>query len=90
MRTLLQHTSALRSSILTMVALVLATATTWAQMPQNLPNDPDPVELDSLLKIVVFIVVPVLLIISLFFWRRWSRKNKAENERETSGEEEKE
>jgi heme/copper-type cytochrome/quinol oxidase subunit 2 len=71
--------SALWRAVLVLVALVPATITTWAQMPQDLPNDPEPVEMDSLLKIVVFIVIPVLLIVSLFIWKRKNRNNKEDD-----------
>lgn len=66
----------LKKSILTVLLLILYTTNSWAQMPQDLPNQPEPTQIDSVLKVVVFIIVPIVMIASLFIWRRKSRKKK--------------
>lgn len=63
----------------------------FAQMQENLPGPSDPVSLDSVLNITVFVIVPLLMIVFLFFWiRRGRNQNESADEEESTTGSEKE
>jgi hypothetical protein len=52
-----------------------AFASVVAQIPQDIPNQSDPVDFSDPLNIVLYIVLPVLMILVYILWRR-SKKNR--------------
>lgn len=66
-------------SFFTFVAFWFISASVWAQRPKNIPHpeDSEPLALDSIPKILIYIGLPVLFFL-LYLWVR-SKKTKDKN-----------
>lgn len=70
----------MRTSILKIiyVALFFFTPFIYGQRSTNSPNPQDntPIDLNNLFDVIVYIVLPILMFIFYFFWRKQVKKNR--------------
>ena len=60
--------------LITGMFAMLITMGVNAQLPQDLPHSPEPVDFSSPVNIIIYIVIPLLLIAGYVLWRRKFRK----------------
>lgn len=70
------------SLVLTGMLSLLAYAPSFAQMQPDIPQPRGPVDLSDTSNLIIFIILPALVIVLYFFWRRAIKKRKAEREQE--------
>jgi hypothetical protein len=63
------------AAVIWLITLVTAFTTVHAQIPQDIPHQSEPVDFTSLPNVLIYIVLPVLMVILYYYWRKkWRKK----------------
>lgn len=62
-----------RVGVVWMLMVITSFAPVYAQIPQDIPNQSEPADFTSPLNIVLYIILPLLMVIGYYFWRKSKR-----------------
>lgn len=72
----------LKPGILGMILSLFLVVQATAQKQPGIPQPRGPVDLTDTSNLILFVILPALVIILFFFWRKAMKKRKAEAEKE--------